>query len=43
MKDYKDDLMSSWRANGLDLVIAPSWACPAPRWKDVGRLTREWT
>lgn len=39
MKDYKDDLMSSWRANGLDLVIAPSWACPAPRWKDVGRLT----
>lgn len=36
--DYKQEFISKWRSSGLDLCIGPTYACPAPLSKDIGRL-----
>lgn len=41
LNNYKAEFLASWRKLGLDLCIAPCFACPAPLSKDVGRLVRK--
>lgn len=38
---YKEEFLSYWRTLELDLCIGPCFACPAPRSKDVAKLSRE--
>lgn len=40
-QDYKQEFLSQWRKLKLDLCLAPSFACPAPLSKDIGRLLRK--
>jgi hypothetical protein len=41
LNEYKAEFLAGWRKLGLDLCIAPCFACPAPLSKDVGRLVRK--
>ena len=36
---YRSKFMAKWCEEGLDLCIAPSFACPAPLSKDMDQLT----
>ncbi|KAK4023136.1 vitamin D3 hydroxylase-associated protein [Daphnia magna] len=36
---YKEEFLSYWRTLELDLCIGPCFACPAPRSKDVAKLS----
>ena len=38
---YKEEFLAYWRKLELDLCIAPCFPCPAPRSKDVAKITRE--
>ena len=42
LNEYKAEFLACWRKLGLDLCIAPCFACPAPLSKDVGRLVRKY-